>query len=121
MKYSFLFGELTEGTEWYSPEERKSVASEPKKGRLTLTLSMIFLLFATYISGGVVSSDYESDYAGDGIDAVEVPFVPVMADGAVNELDYVDAAAENEREARINELAAAYIEEHTVRLSEAGN
>lgn len=121
MKYSFLLGEMTEGAEWYSPEERERVASAPKKGRLTLALSMIFLLFATYLSGGIVSADTSPEDAGDEIIADEVPFVSVMSGGAVNELDYVDVSAENEREARINELVTAYIEEHTVRFSEVEN
>ncbi len=121
MRYSFFFGEMTEGAEWYSPEEREKIASAPKKGRLAFTLSMIFLLFATYLSGGIVSANDTPASAESEINAAGSPFVSVMSDGAVNELDYVDVSEENERDARINELATAYIEEHTARLAEAEN
>lgn len=115
VKYSLLFGETTDGYEWYEPEHRKKIAGETEKIKLSVILSMLFLLFATYLSGCIVSSDNLSDrkyeyptldYYEDGV------YVAVGGDGGtLNELDYVKNELENEHEARINELATAYIEQ----------
>ncbi len=111
MRYSFWLGELTEGYEWYDEKERKREEKTPPAMRIKLVFSMVFLLLATYISGAVVSSDITLGF-GDVSEEADESVSVGAGSGAVNELDYADAIAENEREARINELVNAYIEEH---------
>lgn len=114
MKYSLLFGETTDGYEWYEPEHRKNIAYNTGKIKLSVILSMLFLLFATYLSGSIVSSDNSSERkdAYPTLDHYkdDVYMAAGGNGGVVNELDYVNSELENEHDARINELATAYIE-----------
>ncbi len=125
MKYSLLFGEMTEGYEWYEPECRKNIACNKGKIKLSVILSIMFLIFATYLSGCIVSSDNSSDrkYEYPVVDYYEDEMYMAVAGngGALNELDYVENEMENEHEARINELATAYIEQQKQLLRKEEN
>lgn len=119
MKYSLWLGETTEGFEWCEENEAEKgekIKSEVKKrGILT---AMAVILAVTYVSGGIVSADNVSEPPRNMTYADGAAVQAGAYGGAVNELDYVASTSENEREARINELASAYIEEHTHRLGE---
>ncbi len=121
MKYTFWLGETTEGYEWYEKDERDKLEKTPPRLRARLVFSMVFLLFATYISGTVVSSELTRDLPEDGKNEQGEVYIPVGGNGAVNELDYITEVSKNEDEARINELVMSYIEEQMKLLTEAEN
>ncbi len=118
MRYSFWLGELTDGYEWYEDGERRREERVPLRKRARLILSMIFLLFATYISGTVVTSELYQDVPEDEKNGITDVYIPVGGSGAVNELDYAENVSKSEEEARINELVMSYIEEQTQKLAE---
>ena len=116
MRYSWELGELTPGYEWYDTSRGDADAgmrSKAKKSFISLLSLVTVFVTVSYISGGII-------FAGkSGEKEAEEPYggaVAVMSYGAVN-ADFAENAAEtnieqNEKDTRINELAAAYIEEY---------
>lgn len=109
MRYSWVFGEMTKGFEWYDRDEIRTVQTKKRGGEkyLKLLSVMALFLFLSYFAGAVITADSESYIEktnGEYADAV-----PAMSYGMP---DTYDDVAEREKEARISELAAAYIEEY---------
>lgn len=126
MEYSWKYGELTSGLEWcgYVPEAEKKKIERKKRtkrrgdGKMLSMTAMMLAVVASYIAGGVISADYvglppTSSVPDDGYgDAVPVISGGVMSEGDhIPESDYVNVS-DAESEARIAELAMAYIDEY---------
>lgn len=109
MRYSWVFGEMTKGFEWYDGDEIYAVKTKKRGGEnyLKLLSVMALFLFLSYFAGTVITADSEA-YIGK-MNGEYADAVPAMSYGMP---DTYDDVGEREKEARISELAAAYIEEY---------
>lgn len=127
MKYSLLFGEMTDGYEWTDANADAHACEKTrceKKTKMSVIFSMIFLFFAMCLSKVIVSyegvSQIENGYyvyisSGDSV------YASASDENAVNELVFSDAMLENEHKARISELVNTYIEENRQMLEKGEN
>ncbi len=127
MKYSLLFGEMTDGYEWTDASTNAHACEKARceeKTKISVIFSMIFLLFAMCLSKVIVSyegvSQSENGYyvyvsSGDSV------YASASDENTVNELDFSNAMLENEHKARISELVNTYIEENRQMLEKGKN
>ena len=117
MRYSWEFGELTDGFEWYEGYGENTKRKSEKengdgngnrngKGSIKLLSFLAVFLVSSYVAGGVISADGESLNEGDEKNEEYGDAVAVMSYGDSLDVGELEAAA------RISELAAAYIEEY---------
>lgn len=117
MEYSWRFGETTEGFLWSEnmPHERSrrketDACKRDGRGRAAVA-AMLLALVSSYFAGEVISFEGGAVGTGNGSpdrydDAISVMSPSVMGEGKSEEV------WASEREARIEELATAYIEEY---------
>lgn len=120
MEYSWRFGEVTKGFIWEEniPPERcrvKESDSRKRDGRgRAAVAAMLLAVVASYFTGEMLSLD-ETAVDGIGSSSALSEVVPVMSTGASPEAARSEQYGEvwrSERDARIAELATAYIEEY---------
>lgn len=119
MNYSWKFGEMTQGFEWYSNADgikEEDVRSEAekcgvgKRGFFSLLYMMAVFTVVSYCSGIIIGID-TNGANGENSNGENVSY----AEGAVSvfsEMEEEKSIYEKERRARIDELASSYIESY---------
>lgn len=118
MNYSWKFGEMTQGFEWYSNVNgiKEDVRSENekcgagKRGFFSLLYMMAVFAAVSYCSGIIIDID-TNGANGENSNGENVSY----AEGAVSvfsEIEEEKSIYEKERRARIDELASSYIESY---------
>lgn len=119
MNYSWEFGEMTQGFEWYTnangSNERENLKSKAKKcgdgkrGFFSLLYMMAVFAAVSYCSGIIIDTD-TNGANGENLSEENVSY----AEGAVSVFSEIEEKSvyEKESRARIDELASAYIERY---------